>query len=274
MSDAPHLVFEVCGRRLALAVEAPSLVDQLARLFPACADAQPLGDRDPPQFRVTEEDGGFVFTAADGKRSRFDDAVELAMTVEFALTEAFLHEHREHAHVHAGGVVTPRGAVLFLGRAGAGKSSLAFSWCRRGAPALGDDVVMLDVQGRAHAFRRLFKLDPTFLRAAGIPLASTPFWLEGSCTAWWDAGDAAGWAEPAAVVALVIARFEAGVPAEVHEVPRRDALNALAHSLMASGLNRTASFRTLSKVVESAAPLEVRFGSAAEAVDALTARLA
>jgi serine kinase of HPr protein (carbohydrate metabolism regulator) len=71
-------------------------------------------------------------------------------------------EHREQEHVHAGAVATPRGAALFLGRAGSGKSSLTFTWCWQGAPALGDDVVLLDSHGCAHAIKRCSNWIPDF----------------------------------------------------------------------------------------------------------------
>lgn len=45
--------------------------------------------------------------------------------------------------LHAGGVVTPDGAVLFLGEGGRGKSTLTASFAQHGFRVLGDDAVMI-----------------------------------------------------------------------------------------------------------------------------------
>ncbi len=51
--------------------------------------------------------------------------------------------------LHAGAVVTPRGAVALAGRTGAGKSSLVAELMRRGHRLLSDDVVAVEAAGHA-----------------------------------------------------------------------------------------------------------------------------
>ena len=51
--------------------------------------------------------------------------------------------------VHASAVVTPHGAVAFLGAAGRGKSTLGASFVRGGFPLLADDGLLLMERGRA-----------------------------------------------------------------------------------------------------------------------------
>lgn len=52
--------------------------------------------------------------------------------------------------LHASAIVTPAGAVLFLGHSGAGKSTLLNEFLRRGYPMIAEDIaaVRLDAQGR------------------------------------------------------------------------------------------------------------------------------
>jgi hypothetical protein len=49
----------------------------------------------------------------------------------------------ERLVLHAGGVVTPAGAVAFLGEGGRGKSTLTASFVQQGFPVLGDDALMI-----------------------------------------------------------------------------------------------------------------------------------
>jgi len=64
---------------------------------------------------------------------------------------ALLLHQRGLLPLHASAVVTPAGAVLFLGHSGAGKSTLLGEFLRRGYPMLAEDLaaVRLDAEGRA-----------------------------------------------------------------------------------------------------------------------------
>lgn len=46
--------------------------------------------------------------------------------------------------LHASAVVTPEGAIAFLGESGQGKSTLSASFCRQGFPMLTDDCLLLE----------------------------------------------------------------------------------------------------------------------------------
>ncbi len=64
---------------------------------------------------------------------------------------ALLLHQRGLLPLHASAVVTPSGAVLFMGHSGAGKSTLLNEFLRRGYPMLAEDLaaVRLDADGRA-----------------------------------------------------------------------------------------------------------------------------
>jgi hypothetical protein len=66
---------------------------------------------------------------------------------------ALLHQ-RHLLPMHASAIQTPRGAVLFVGPSGQGKSTLLAALLQRGYAMLADDVsvIALDTEGRAIAF--------------------------------------------------------------------------------------------------------------------------
>ena len=55
---------------------------------------------------------------------------------------ALLHQ-RKLLPIHASGISTPKGAVLFLGQSGAGKSTTAAAFRQRGYPLLADDISVI-----------------------------------------------------------------------------------------------------------------------------------
>ncbi len=209
----------------------------------------------------------------NGERSVSRNLNDLVVAVEFALTEIFLACCPGLMHVHASGAVVGEGALLVLGRAGAGKSSLALHWLQAGHRTLGDDVVLVDQDGRAMAFKRFFKVDPTVLAGVGLNPAETVFWYPGADTAWYDPGSDAGWADPAPITALVLSRFRPGATLSLSEPGRVHALNALAHSLMPTGLDRSRGMTALAAIAERVRVVEVTFGAAAEAAHAIAERV-
>ncbi len=52
-----------------------------------------------------------------------------------------------HLVLHASAVVTPQGALGFVGASGQGKSTLALSFAKRGFPVLADDCLLLEEKG-------------------------------------------------------------------------------------------------------------------------------
>jgi energy-coupling factor transporter ATP-binding protein EcfA2 len=175
----------------------------------------------------------------------------------------------DFVQLHASGAVIGGKAVLALGPAGAGKSSLALCWNRAGYATLGDDVVFLGSDLKAHPFKRQFKVDPRVLAAAGVDAAQTPFWEPHSAEAWYDPASGAGWADPAPVSLVVRTRHSPNGALFVTETSRAVALNTLVHSLMDTSLGSRASFDILARVIRQARAVEVSFGSAAEAARAI-----
>lgn len=77
-----------------------------------------------------------------------DEMIRLLLTGTGA---ALLLHQRGLLPLHASAVITPAGAVLFMGHSGAGKSTLLNEFLRRGYPMLAEDLaaVRLDGDGRA-----------------------------------------------------------------------------------------------------------------------------
>ena len=67
----------------------------------------------------------------------------------FGVVSALLLMQRGLLPLHASGIVTPKGAVLFAGHSGFGKSTLLASFLRRGYPMLTDDLAAIEVNGAA-----------------------------------------------------------------------------------------------------------------------------
>ena len=83
---------------------------------------------------------------------------------------ALLHQ-REQLVLHASGILTPQGAVIFMGRSSSGKSSLAAAFYQRGYPILADDTVTINVEkGKALAYPTFpqLRLWPDILHALKI----------------------------------------------------------------------------------------------------------
>lgn len=268
MTTLIALRYVLCDHPVTLVTDDRALAAPLRRLFPAyvrdgASTASPhiIVRRTGPGYRV-ETDRRAPVTC--------HTKIEVMATCEFALGEALLASCPDYVHLHAAGAVVPSGAVLALGRAGAGKSSLALAWSRRGHAALGDDVVLLDAQGRAHAFCRFFKVSPALLEESGVDPTATPFWVPESVDAWYDPADGAGWADPAPVAAIVLARFQRGAPLRIRSASSAEGLNALVHSVLPLGRDRHTAFDVLARLVERAPVCEVTFGDAAAAAAVLT----
>ena len=62
---------------------------------------------------------------------------------------AALLQQRRFLTLHAGAIQTPRGAILFVGPSGNGKSTLTAAFAQRGYTIISDDVVALEVSNHA-----------------------------------------------------------------------------------------------------------------------------
>jgi hypothetical protein len=89
----------------------------------------------------------------------------------FGLLFGMVLHQRGILPIHASAIATPKGAVLFMGASGRGKSTLAGEFGRRGYPILADDICaitnVLNVS-RMHAARSLLHLLPDSLSRLGI----------------------------------------------------------------------------------------------------------
>jgi hypothetical protein len=271
-SPGAVLRFSACGARVNLVVEDPTLLELLESLFPdyRTEHASAAG----AVVSLTAADAGHVVVDHEGVHHECQGVIEIFTACEFAITQAFLSSCDGFALIHASGAVIGERAVLALGAAGAGKSSLAVCWHLAGHAALGDDVVLVDVKGHAHALRRLYKLDATMLEALGVDPAGTNMWQPDSAEAWYDPGAGAGWAEPTAVGVVAVVRFQQGADLDIRQLSTAEALNALVHSQMLLVPDRAAYLDALASVAEGAKAYDVTFGSVAAAAAAIAERLA
>ncbi|HEX9580536.1 MAG TPA: hypothetical protein VF970_05465 [Gemmatimonadales bacterium] len=248
-------------------VHAPELLPSLRLLFPAYEVAPAPGSA--VAISVKRSDGGWRVGVKGAPPHGCATVIEVAEAVEFSLTHAFLRLNQEAVQVHASGAVFRGGAMLLLGGEGSGKTSLAFWLSRTGHRVLADDVTIVAPGGRALAFKRLFKVDPAVLADAGVPVESTRLWEPAATTAWYDPDEGGGWADEARVTSVAILRREARGMARARSVSRAAALNALLHSLLATGAARAAAFEVLAQAVREAVTFELHFPGAAAAVKVL-----
>jgi len=92
----------------------------------------------------------FLVSAAGKSVGCFPHAETPAETIRHLFLDQVLPlvlSQRGRVVLHASAVAGPEGAVAFLGATGAGKSTLAGSFCRSGWPLLTDDCFLLREQG-------------------------------------------------------------------------------------------------------------------------------
>ena len=100
-------------------------------------------------------------------------AAEVRLFLLGTVWAALMHQ-RELLVLHASGIRTSLGAVIFIGRSSVGKSSLAAAFYRQGYPVLGDDVMVVKVNDeRALAYPGFPQLHvwPDMLYALEVPPA-------------------------------------------------------------------------------------------------------
>jgi hypothetical protein len=265
------IAHRLAGHWVTVVCEAPELVADLRRLYPAIRRAASPSDA-VPSVRVAREPAGYRIGTPKGAAT-CGDAAAACEAVEWAVAEALLQATADRVHLHAGGAVVGDAALLVLGRGGAGKSSITFAWHRTGLPVLGDDVVLVERDGRASPFPRLFKLHPGVLEGAGIPPASTPCWRHGAAEAWYDPGPE-GWASSSVRVGLVaVARRTGGSTPRLRDLPASAGLAALLESALPSGRAGAAAFAALHAVAGGGRAVEIEFADSARAAATLRALL-
>jgi len=241
-------------------VEAPEAVARdVARLFsPLVADESDSSGADVSVV----EDGDWTLVTAQTTDECLGHPDTLS-AIELAVTRHLMAADTHHSHLHAAGALTSGGcAVLALGASGSGKSSLAYAWYRDGVPVLGDDVVFLDAESRAHAFPRPMKVDTTRLIDAGEPPEDTLAWDPNATEVWVDPTGGAGWAAgglPVGIVADI--KFVPDAETSVEEIKGPARLRLLLDSLHPSGTPRTESLDRLIVIAEQSDFYRVRFGN-------------
>lgn len=273
--------FGLDGQGLAVEVPDPELARRVARLFPdyVVADADDATgsapDAPPPRLVVRRADEGWRLEGDEslvegGGPGEGEALLELLSRLEVALARGLLALGQGLTHLHAAGAALPGGGVLALGPAGAGKSSLALAWAVAGRPLLGDDVVLVDPEGRCRAFRRLVKVSTARLEAHGLGPDEEVFAAEGYEEAWIDPRDAGGWCrEPIspAVVAFLRRGWEGEPRVEAVEPAR--ALRLLLGSIFDTGATPAASVDRLARVLDRARAVRLFYRSSAEAAERL-----
>lgn len=222
-----------------------------------------------PDLVVDRHDAAYALHGDPEGTETCATAETLLPTFEWAVTRLLLARERCCVHVHAAGAVEHGRAVLALGTTGAGKSTLALHWSRSGLPVLGDDTILIDPEGRARAFPRLFKLDPAVADPAGLNLAATPWWTPGSTEAWYDPAAGGGWAEPAPVGLVAVLRYVPGAPLRVETVSPSPGLAALLASRQMTGRGGAEAFDALRRALDGARVLSVTHGRTAGLAPAL-----
>lgn len=251
---SPDVAVELRADADASAEHLARLVDDVPRLFPTYL-------RDGDAARRVEvrlaRSGAHVLAA--GETCVAEGVPDTLAAVEIAVTRALLEAAPHPVRLHASGAVVRGRAVLALGAAGSGKSSLALAWMLRGRPLLGDDTVLLGEDGRAHPFHRLLKIHQDVAEHAGLRLEETLGWDPDNEEVW-VSPRAEGWARapvPVGVVARV--RFLEGAELRVRPLSTSDTLNLLLHSVLAGGAGAATGFDALTAVAARARGVDVVF---------------
>jgi hypothetical protein len=139
---------------------------------------------------------------------------------------------------------------------------------------LGDDVVLLDPSGRAHAFRRLLKLEEPARTLLGVAPAAGPLaaaWPDATFCRPHDLGST--WAAPAPVREAVLLRRAAGAATELAPLRAAQVLpGVLAGVVLSDRVGRDA-FEAVASALAEARCWELRYPTTPEGADALLSAL-
>ena len=233
---------------------------------------------DDVHLRVLGDEGCYRLVEfggeAGGSERTFDTLPDLMSAVEYGILGHMLRAVDGFTHLHAGGVVVGGHAIVAMGESGAGKSSLALAWSRSGLPLLGDDVVLLADDGAIHAFPRLVKVDRERLADHGLELDSTVAPDPDHPEAWVNVEEAGGWWEGGAPVGILARiRYDAGEQVRISQLDAVTGLRLLIESTLRGGTPPEESMDRYLAAMEGARIVEISFGSAMEAAEALTGLL-
>ena len=260
-------------------MDAPAGVTRtLRQLFPtlsvaneARGDTSPSGD---PADLTFESSAGGWRVRWDGGEELLDRGGALA-AAELTVTRQLLEADRQRVHLHGTAAVGRSGrAALAVGPSGSGKSTLAYAWYRQDRPLFGDDVVVLDEQGRLHPFPRPLTVDAECLREAGERPEAAPGWTTGDPDVWVDPRRRAGWAGDGVrvgVVAEIGYRNEGGTTWDLLEGAER--LRVLLGAVHQTGRDHPDALDALIGLVESVPVYRVRHADAGALARALLERV-
>lgn len=269
--EAGRRLYFSAGARIVVAeTAAPALFEPARFLFPAYEvppSEQLQSDR--VDVSVRRKSHGYVVASFDSSDVLCQTQMGAVVEFEFALSRSLAASLTKHVHLHASGAVVDGQAVLALGNSGAGKSSVAVSMLTKGYPTLGDDTVMLASDGRVSPFKRLLKVNPVVLRELGIDPTATVCWDPDWPEVWYDPQESCGWAAEAPVAIITLARYDPNAPLRLTPISAEEALNAVVHSVMTTGMPAGADFDRLIRLVRDARVFRLDFNSAVEAAEAI-----
>lgn len=269
------VVFVLGDVTVPVAVEDDALADAVATLFrPLVRPGAPAGE--VPALTVAREGSAYRLQAPGPDRDRlehrFPSLPDLLTHVEYAVARRLLDGGPATTRLHAAGAVKDGRALLALGEAGAGKSSVALAWARAGLPLLGDDTLLVDARGRVTGLPRLVKVDHRVLEAHGMETGDTVAAQDGNPELWWDPARGGGWATgPVGVAVVARVRWVAGEVTRVRSLTPAEGLRVLLDNLLTGGLPPAESVDRLVEMVESAVSVEVSFGASVDGARALAA---
>ena len=269
--EAPQLCVDLPDRELATAVR------ELFSGYLRDADGGVEVRADPPPVRIR------VRGARNGYRIEGEaellnglkavttaTRMEALVRVEAAVARGLLSLRPEVAHVHGAGSVLGGGGVLALGDSGAGKSTLAFHWSMSGRPLLGDDVVLLDAEGRIHPFRRVVKVPSDRVVERGLDPRETLYWSDGSPEAWFDPRRAGGWARrPVRPSVIALLGRTSGGGARLEDVDPAEALAEILAGVLPTGASQAESIDPIRSMLLRARVVRVSYENSRGAAELL-----
>jgi hypothetical protein len=268
-----RVVFGTSEKRLTIEAPQGPVTDGLLVHFVGERVDDPGG---PADLVVQAKGAGFeVHAGLDGTVESFQGVGPLLTELEFGVARFLLLRHRHQTHLHAAGAVAfdrqgQRRAILALGDSGAGKSTLALALSASGLPLLGDDIVLLDEQAMAARFRRLIHVEAAQAERLGAPARSIVRYPLSGSEVWYDPAAGAGWADLASVPAVVARiRWRPSTALSVRPLSTAQALELLLGSVLDSGETPAGSLHRFTEVVDRARMVDLEYGDAQEAAQAL-----